>query len=141
MRHDSVTMEALFELLFQVVFEVIGEALFEKGYHGAARVLRSRAGRVVIASVAGFGAGLWWGVHLTEIGRVQQPRALWTSLALAGVAALGALWRGRPDATYDNDSIFAPPWRWPAHRFASLFVLNLAIAAGIIVGFQPRPLG
>jgi len=136
-----MTMEALFELLFQVVFEVFGEFLFERGYHGAARVFRSRVGRIAVACVAGFGAGLWWGVNLTENGRVQQPRALWTSLALAGIAALCALWRGRPEATYDNDSIFAPPWRWPAHRFVGLAVLNLAIAAGIVVGFEPRPLG
>lgn len=134
-------MEALFEFLFQVVFEVIGEALFEKGYHRAAKVLRSRIGRIVVACVAGFGAGLWWGVHLTETGRVQQPRALWTSLALAAIAGLGALWRGRPEATFDNESVFAPPWRWPAHRFVGLTVLNLAIAAGIAVGFEPRPLG
>lgn len=133
-------MDALFEFLFQVVFEVIGEALFEAGYHGAARVLRSRVGRITIASVAGFGAGLWWGVHLTEMGRVQQPRAMWTSLALAGLAGLAALWRGRPEATYDNEAVFAPPWRWPAQRFLGLAVLNLAVAAGIAVGFDPRPL-
>ena len=133
-------MDVLFEFLFQVVFEVVGEALFEAGYHGAARVFRSRIGRFLIASAAGFGAGYWWGVHLTELGRVQEPRALWTSLALAAVAGVAALWRWKRARLSDDSSILAAPWRWPTHRFVGLTVLNLAIAAGIVLGFEPQPL-
>ena len=83
-------MDFVVEVVLQLVFEVLGESLVEAGFHGAAMVLRSRIGPVVVASVVGFGAGLWWGVRLSERGRTHEPRTLWISLALGVVAAAGA---------------------------------------------------
>lgn len=133
-------MELVFELLFQFVFEVVGDVLFETGFRRTARVARSRVGRLVIAVAAGFGAGLWWGARLSERGRVDEPRSLWISLALAVVFGLGALWRWRRGRPAQDPHVVSPPWRWPLYRLAGFAVLNLAVAAGIAVGFNPHPL-
>ena len=133
-------MDFIFEVLFQFVFEVLGEFLFEAGFHGAALVLRSCVGRFVVASVAGLGAGLWWGARLSERGRVQEPRTLWISLALAGVAAAGAVWRWKRARPVGEASVVSPPWRWPAYRLVGFASLNAAVAAGVAVGFHPHPL-
>lgn len=133
-------MELIFEVLFQFVFEVVGEVLFQAGYHGTARVFRSRVGRIILASAAGLGAGLLWGIRLSEAGRVQVPRALWVSLALCAVFALVALWRWRLGRRPGDDALVAPPWRWAAYRLAGFALLNAAIAVGIGLGFNPQPL-
>lgn len=133
-------MGFIFELVFQVVFEVFAELFLETGSHGAARVLRSRLVRFTIASAVGLGVGLWWGTRLSEMGRVQQPRMLWISLALAIAAGLGAVWRWRRSGGVDDQSVLAPPWRWPAKRLAGFAVFNAAIAAGVVIGFDPQTL-
>ncbi len=133
-------MDFIFELIFQLLFEVIGEFLFEAGFHGAARVLRSRVGRFVVASLAGFGAGFWWGARLSAKGRVQEPRTLWISLALAVLAGLGAVWRWRQGSETVDEAVVSPPWRRPTYRLAGFAILNAAVAAGVAVGFQPNPL-
>jgi hypothetical protein len=133
-------VDFIFELIFQVVFEVIGECLFQAGFHGAAWVLRSRVGRFVVASLAGFGAGFWWGARLSTEGRVQEPRTLWISLFLAVLAGLGAVWRWRHTSPADEESVVSPPWRWPTVRLVGFALLNSAIAAGVAIGFQPHPL-
>lgn len=133
-------MDFIFEVLFQFIFEVLGEFLFEAGFHGAALVLRSRVGRFVVASVAGLGAGLWWGARLSERGRVQEPRTLWISLALGVVAAAAAIWRWKRGRPVGEASVVSPPWRWPAYRLVGFAVLNAAVAAGVAVGFHPHPL-
>ncbi len=134
-------MELIVELVFQFLFEVVGEILLEAGYHGTARALRSRLVRFALLSAAGLGAGLWWGIRLSEAGRVQVPRALWVSLVLAGVFALAALWRWRRGRRPADDAVLSPPWRWPAYRLVGFAVLNAAVAAGIGLGFDPQPLG
>ncbi len=106
-------MELIFELLFQLVFELFGEVLFEAGFRSAARVARSKIGRFTVASAAGFLAGFWWGYRLSEAGRVNEPRTLWISLALAAVAGL-PLRRVRDSQRRGRD--------------------------GVAVGFQPHPL-
>lgn len=128
-------------MLFQFLFEVVGEAFFEAGYHRTVRVLRSRLGRFILGSAAGLGAGLWWGIRLSEAGRVQVPRALWVSLALAVVFGLAALWRWKHGRRPGDDAVMAPPWRWAAYRLVGFALLNAAIATGIGLGFDPRPLG
>lgn len=133
-------MEFIFEVLFQFLFEVVGEFLIDAGFHGTARVLRSRIGRFAIASAAGLGAGLWWGSRLSEMGRVQEPRALWVSLGLAVVTGVGALWRWKRGRPSDNHSVVSPPWRWSAYRLAGFAVLNTSVAIGIAIGFSPHPL-
>lgn len=130
-------MDFIFELIFQVLFEVVGEFLFEAGFHGAARVLRSRVGRFVVASLAGFGAGFWWGARLTTRGRVQEPRTLWISLALSAMAALGAVLRRTQGGATVEESVVSPPWRWPTYRLAGFAILNAAVAAGVAIGFHP----
>jgi len=133
-------VDFIIEALFQFIFEVFGEFLFEVGFKGAAAVVRSRVGRFATASVAGLGAGLWWGVRLSERGRVQEPSTLWISLALALAAALGALWRRKRGAPSGYLSVVSPPWRWPAYRLVGFALLNGAVAAGVAIGFQPHPL-
>lgn len=136
-------MDFIFELLIQVAFEVLGEFLVEIGFKGAAAVVRSRVGRAGIALVAGFGGGLWWGVRLSTRGRVQEPRALWVSIALATAAALGTARRYAHGASQEDAlglrSVLTPPWRWPAYRLLGFSLLNAAIALGIIIGFHPDP--
>jgi hypothetical protein len=135
-------MDFIFEILIQFVIEVLGEFLVEVGFRGAAAVLRSWVGRYVITVIAGFGGGLWWGAHLTARGRTQEPRTLWVSLGLAAICAVWALLRRTqkqlPDQRTGFLSIFAPPWRWPAYRFAGFAALNAAIAGGVLVGFRPH---
>jgi len=133
-------VEIIFELVFQVLFEIIGQVLFEIGLRGTARVVRSRIGRFVLGSAVGFGGGLWWGARLSERGRVEEPRTLWISLGLAIAVGLAALWRWRAANPKDEPSPFSPPWRWPAHRLVGFAVLNAAVAAGVAIGFDPRPL-
>ncbi len=133
-------MEFLFELVFQFVFEVLGEFLVDAGYHGTVRVFRSRAGRFGAASAVGLGAGLFWGAWLSDAGRVQEPRALWISLGFGIVAGLGALWRRRRGDRPGRQPVLTPPWRWPAYRLVGFAVLNLAVAAGVAIGFSPQPL-
>ncbi len=132
-------MEAVFEIVLQFVLEVAGELLFEAGLQRLARAFGSRTGRFAVGSVAGFAAGLWWGARLSEAGRVEPPRALWVSLVLAGVTGGAALWRGRKGDRPGSESVVAPPWRWPGGRLAGFAVLNAAVAAGIVIGFHPRP--
>lgn len=131
-------MDFIFEVLFQFIFEVLGEFLFEAGFHGAARVLRSRVGRYVVASMAGLGAGIWWGARLSEKGRVQEPRTLWISLGLTAFAGLAAIWRWRRGPPFGKQSIVSAPWRWPAYRLVGFAILNAAVAVGVAIGFQPH---
>ena len=136
----GAAVEIIFEFVFQVLFEIIAQALFEIGLRGTARVLRSRIGRFFLASAFGYGGGLFWGARLSERGRVEEPRTLWISLGLAIAVGLAALWRWRATNPKDEPPAFSPPWRWPAHRLAGFAVLNAAIAAGVAIGFNPRPL-
>jgi len=133
-------VDFIFEVLFQVIFEVFGEFLFEAGFKGAAAIVRSRVGRFVAASVAGLGAGLWWGVRLSERGRVREPSTLWISLALAVAAALGAVWRRRRGVPSGYQSVVSPPWRWPVYRLVGFAILNGAVATGVAIGFQSHPI-
>ena len=134
-------IELILEVLFQFVLEGAGEALFEAGYKGTARLLRSRITRFVIGSAIGLGAGVWWGARLSEAGRVQAPRALWISLVLALAFGLAALWRWQRGRRPGDDAVMSPPWRWPAYRLVGFALLNVAVAAGMALAFEPQPLG
>lgn len=88
----------------------------------------------MLAAGVGLGFGVLWGDHLS--GQATWPRLLWVSLGLAVVALMGALVRtARPAPA--NGAVLVVPWRWPADRLYGLVALNLAIAGGIAVGFQP----
>jgi hypothetical protein len=135
-------MDFLFEFLFQILFEIVGEALIEWGFRGAASVLRSRIGRYSISIIAGFGFGAWWGSYLSDSGIGHQPRLLWISIA-AGIAALiAAFIRAERAMSVREVRLSAvraaiAPWDWPTHRLVAFGLMNLAIAAGIVVGFSP----
>lgn len=143
-RHDAlvdILLEFLIQLLVQVVVELIGDFLLETAFHGVADVLRSRLGRLAIAVLVGFGFGLAWGDHLSS--HASWPKLLWVSLGLAAAALIAAVAR----AAHPADSspaegsalhqALTPPWRWRTDRLVGFMVLNLAIAGGIAVGFQP----
>lgn len=131
-------MEIIVELIIQLFVEVIGELLFEAGLEGTGRALRSRVGRYVIAAILGLAAGLGWGAYVASNGLTTTPRSVWVSLVLAALAALAALMRSAhtEDEPAGLASVLTWPWRWPAHRFNGFAVINLAIAAGILAGFQ-----
>lgn len=137
-------MEVIFELLFEIVFQFLAELLFDTAF----RLLAHRVVRAVLAAAAGFGAGYWWGARLIELGRTEPPRSLWVSIALAALFATVALVkvlrrhrpRRRPDARMDRFEEALTPWRWSAARLLGFALVNVAVAAGIAAGFDPRPL-
>ena len=141
-------MEFLFEILFEVVFQFVGEVLLDAGLRGVARVLANRVVRAALAIAAGFGAGYWWGVRLSELGRTEPPSSLWVSIALAaflGTIALVKALRGEPsrapvDSRMDRFEMAFTPWRWSAARLLGFALVNVAIATGIAAGFDPQAL-
>lgn len=134
-------LEFVIQLLVQLVVEVIGDFLLETAFHGVANVLRSRIGRYAIAVLIGFGFGLVWGDHLS--GHATWPKLLWVSLALATAALMAAVTRAANPAgasPAEGSALrqaLAPPWRWHADRLVGFVVLNLAIAVGIALAFDP----
>ena len=141
-------MEILFELLFEVVLQFVGEVLLEAGFRVVGRVLANRVVRTVLAITVGFGGGYWWGARLSELGRTEPPSSLWVSIGLAGVfgtVALVKVLRGTPrrvpaESRMERFELAFTPWRWSAARLGRFALLNMALAAGIAVGFDPRPL-
>jgi hypothetical protein len=133
-------VDFLLEIVFQVLFEVVAQALLDLGFRGASGVLRSRVGRSVVAAGAGFGFGLWWGGRLSDAALVHRPRLLWVSVGVA-VLALARAASTHRDANHNVASRgprdLIDPTRWPGHRLVAFAVLNLAIAAGIEIGFVP----
>jgi hypothetical protein len=132
-------MDSVMDFLFEVILQVIFEVVVQLGLHGAARVLKSRLGRSVVAASAGFAFGVWWGAHLADAGTGHRPRLFWVSIALAGTALLVlAIRRQQSNRELQPDEpVTVLPWRWPPHRLVSFAVLNVAIAVGIAVGFTP----
>ena len=139
----SVLVELLIEIVGQVVFELVLEGTFR----GIARLLENRVVRTVLgallAAAVGYGGGYWWGARLTELGRTDPPTSLWVSIGLAvlflalAAARVGA--RGAGSASPGvGDRLL--PWRWSAPRLLGFALMNGAAAAGITVGFVPRPL-
>ena len=127
-------MDFIIEVLFWFIFEVLGEVLFEAGSHGAAAVLRSFVGHFVVASVAGLGAGLWWGARLSERGRVREPRTVWMNQSRSRRSGCGS------GGLAMEASVVSPPWCWPTYRLVGFAILNAAVAAGVAIGFHPHPL-
>lgn len=127
-------MDFLFEFLFQIMFEVIGEALLEFGFRGASRVWRSTIGRWTVSVIVGFGFGAYWGHYLSEAGTGHRPRLLWVSVALAVLAVITALVAGRRIHAEERAML---PWTWPTARLIGFAALNIAIAVGIAVAYQP----
>jgi hypothetical protein len=133
-------VDFLLEIVFQFLFEIVAQAVLELGFRGAFRALRSGVGRSVVAAGAGFGFGLWWGGRLSDAAFVHRPRLLWVSVGLA-VLALARAAIIHQNANHDAESRrprdLLDPTRWPVHRLVTFAVLNLAIAAGIEIGFVP----
>jgi len=137
----DILLEFVVQLLVQLVVEFIGDFLLETALHGVANVLRSRIGRYAIAALVGFGFGLAWGDHLS--GHESWPKLLWVSLSVAAVALVAAILRAahpmnsRPTEGSALQQALTRPWRWPTDRLMGFVVLNLSIAGGIALAFQP----
>ena len=133
--------EILFEIVFQFVFELFANLFMEFGFRTVANLLRARITRLVIGAAAGFGFGLWWGGRLADRGHEGVPRLFVVSIVVAVVAGALAANRmrrdrdGRAPAT-DPRAVLVAPWRWDAARLTALALLNVAVAAGIDVGFN-----
>ena len=123
------------------MFELVVEVLVDVGFRGTAKALRWTPVRLAIASAVGFGAGLWWGDHLSTIGLGHRPRLFWVTIVLGAVATLLAAQRHRVGVRREVSRPDRPrslvPWRWPPWRLVGFGMLNFAIAGGISVGFQP----
>jgi hypothetical protein len=134
-------VEIIFELVFQFVFEIVIEGLLELGWHGTAKVLRSRPGRYTASASVGFIGGVLWGAHVAELGQPDRPRLFWVSIVIAIVALLAAAYRRSRPADAISTRSFALPWTWPAWRLVGFAVLSGAVAAGIATGWQPPVVG
>lgn len=142
-------LELLFEVVVQFVFELVAQFFMEFGFRAVASLLRAKITRLVVGGTAGFGFGLWWGARLTGQEHDGVPRLYVVSIVaalVAGALALNRLLRDRdgPDpaaASADPIAILVAPWRWDASRLAALALLNVAVAAGIDVGFHPPGAG
>ena len=141
----EILLEFVIQVVAQILVELVGDVLLGNAFRGVANVLRSTLGRYVTGALLGFGFGLAWGDHLS--GQSTWPKLLWVSLALAGVAvvlavnAAGRPAAGDPTALAGDPwrDIVTPPWRWRPDRLVGFVVVNLAIAGGIGVAFNPGP--
>lgn len=73
--------------------------------------------------------------------RITRLTNLWVSLAVAAVAlAQPLLTRRDPDRDADASPVrrILDPRVWPMARLVSFALLNIGIAAGIEIGFDPR---
>ncbi len=89
---------------------------------------------------AGLIVGLAWGWHVS--GSSTWPRLLWVSLTLALAAGLLAVGRvgAPPDRASDGAARrqgLVPPWTWSAERLVGLAILDLGLAVGTAVTFEP----
>ena len=138
--------EFLFELVFQFLFEFLADVVFEAGFKTTARVLRSRVGRYTAGAAVGLLAGAAWGAYLESAGTAHRPRLMWVSLAVAGVALVAAAAKSSEIAPRSEKrrgpwtDAFAP-WRWPPYRLVGFAVMNIALAAGIALAWDPPVLG
>jgi hypothetical protein len=140
----ELVIELLLEIVVQLGLELGSDSLVDRWL----KRLQDRAGRIVVACIvvlAGFGAGYWWGDHVTEAGRTDPPSSLWVSIGLAFAFTLLALARvDRPIAAPARwPDAAAPrfpsltPWRWSATRLLAFALLNASATAGIAAGFTP----
>ncbi|MEO6470131.1 MAG: hypothetical protein ABIP21_13630, partial [Acidimicrobiia bacterium] len=126
--------------LIEIVVQVVVEFVLDAGATGLARVLETRFGRiaadVLVISVTGFVLGYIWGVHVADTGQRYQPRSIWVSLALGGVAGSIALY-ARCDPGRGHRFAGVPQLvRFPVSRLAGVVLLNIVLAGGIAVGFN-----
>jgi hypothetical protein len=133
-------MELIFELLLEVITQIVFEVVVELGGHAVARVLDTKIGRAIASATVtagiGFVGGYGWGRHVADIGFKGVPRTVWVSAGLAAVAALLAL-QTRRNPDWDERLSSLPTLLRPtAERLAQLCFLNVAIALGVLVGFN-----
>jgi hypothetical protein len=96
------------------------------------------------------GVGFWWGQRRYGIDPDEVPATLWVGLGLAAlcfVLALVRVLRQRGESEVVGPPLAARaighgwqgallPWRWTAGRLVVFGLSNLALAAGVAVGFQ-----
>ena len=127
-------VELIVGVIVQCVVEIVGELLIETALSGAASALESRIGRWTLATLLGGGFGVFWGHHLS--GQASWPKLLWVSLGFAAVAFLVSMLAPPSAKASTWRELVQPPWRWSADRLLGLGVLNIALAAGIVIGFR-----
>ena len=96
-----------------------------------------------VSALIGCAVGAASGDHLREA--TTSPRLLWVSLVLAAVALVLAVGRQGAERQLRGTGrglrvvreVVLPPWRWGAERLAGLALLNVGIAAGILVVKAP----
>ena len=129
----------LVQLLIQFVVEAVFQIVVGEAYRGTRRMLRNKTGRSILTVLIGLAFGVLWGAYLR--GRPDPPRLLWIAVGVAVASIALISWRAdhRPiTIAYDRAplrELFAMPWNWPTRRLADFTALNLAIAAGICVGY------
>jgi hypothetical protein len=119
--------ELLIQFVLQVVFEILGEFAFEV-------LAKTRWGRWICGTALGLVFGGFWGDHLS--GGEHWPKLLWVSAAMAVVAFTLCFGRRAPE----NDMSFwgyvtQLPWEWSFDRLLGFGLINVGIAAGILVTF------
>jgi hypothetical protein len=132
--------ELLVQLIVQFVLEFVFEIVLHGAFHGAKRVLGSHRGRLTVSALVGLGFGLAWGSHLSN--QPSAPKLLWVSLALAFAAVVLIRRHANPRQLARRIArgsflrqTFTPPWNWPISRLIDFVVLNVAIAAGVSIGY------
>ena len=140
-------VEVVIEIVGRILLELFADVLFVWGFRGVSALLRNWTTRFLLTLAVGFGAGVLWANELLERGHSERPRLFVVSLAVAAASALLAFYRW----TRDRESLRHPgggssvldalgdifaPWRWTAERLVSFTALNLAIAAGVAVGWS-----
>lgn len=130
-------IEFLLESGLLAMFDFVATVLGEFGYRWIGNVLRAKATRILLSVAVGFGFGLAWGDRLS--GELSgMPRLYFVSIAAGLAASAAAAYRLRRPVA-GSASVLSPPWRWSSSRLAAFGLLNLAVAAGIHVGYSPRP--
>ena len=134
-------VDFLFEVVIEAVFEFLIHVVAQWGFNTVADLMRAKVTRYTLSVVAGFGFGLWWGARLAGADLAGRPRLFCVTLAVAAVALVAAfdrMRRGREGARPRGAAgLLVAPWHWDAPRLASFALLNVAVAAGIDVGYTP----
>lgn len=133
----DLILELVVGLIVQLVLEVVSGLLELAAVEGAARALQSRPGRWGLTALFGLAVGAIWGYSLRD--QYHLPRLLWVALAFAVLAVLVRLFadRDRVVPTLSGwRQLVTVPWRWTNERLTGLVFLNVALAGGVLLGYQ-----
>jgi uncharacterized protein YacL len=132
-------VELIIEFIVELVLQLVVEVLLQPGFNWLERFLRTTVGRVVVtllvSAITGILLGVLWGRHVADLPSPAFPRAVWVSLALAGLGVVVAVLRNaRADVSAALDRLPAVV-RPDGIRLSGFVVLNLALALGMTMGY------